>query len=181
MYRVRKAVKLRYSDIPAGGRHIVFRDEGARWEGLRDFRVERAPCGTILVRKRGRNVILQGEVRSALWFECSRCLEGFLYPVEATFRQVLRPPESGRAEAKETELSLEDLEEGIYDEEDIPVESVVVEQLLLSLPMQPLCDKNCKGLCPSCGSNRNLKDCGCHQEMGSPPLDSLKNFVVKNR
>ena len=84
-------------------------------------------------------------------------------------------------EAEEIELSPEDLEEGTYDEEEIPVESVVVEHVLLSLPMKPLCDANCKGLCPSCGSNRNLTDCGCHDGMGSSPLDCLKDFVVKER
>ncbi len=174
-------MKLHYSDIPEGGLHIAFRGEEAGWEGLKDFSVEEGPSGDVLVRKRGRNVVIEGKVRATLGFECSRCLERFSYPVEAVVRQVLHPSGEGKVAAREIELNSSDLEEGTYDEEDIPVKGVVVEHLLLSLPMRPLCDEDCKGLCPICGANRNAADCGCHEGTTGSPLDCLKDFVVKAR
>jgi len=35
------------------------------------------------------------------------------------------------------------------------------EEILLSLPIKPLCQVDCKGICPSCGQNLNEKECDC--------------------
>lgn len=36
--------------------------------------------------------------------------------------------------------------------------------ILLELPTAVICDEGCKGLCPICGKNRNVEDCGCEQK-----------------
>lgn len=53
------------------------------------------------------------------------------------------------------------------DEDILPVkdrcldlDSVVIENMLLALPMKHLCKEDCKGLCPVCGQNLNDADCG---------------------
>ena len=38
---------------------------------------------------------------------------------------------------------------------------VAMTDLRLSMPTKILCRPDCKGLCPVCGQNRNLTDCGC--------------------
>jgi uncharacterized protein len=35
------------------------------------------------------------------------------------------------------------------------------EEFSLALPVKPLCRANCKGLCPTCGCNRNHESCAC--------------------
>jgi uncharacterized protein len=181
VYRSEKSVKLQYSDIPEEGVRLRIRGEDAPWEGLAELSVETAPSGHLFLQKRGRNVLVEGEVRAALWFECSRCLERFLHVAELFVQQVLRPKGKERVEAKEMELHGEDLEFGSYDEENIPLASVVEEHLLLSLPMRPLCREGCKGLCPQCGANRNHEGCKCLGHIGESPFDSLKKFVVQKR
>ena len=37
-----------------------------------------------------------------------------------------------------------------------------------SLPMQPLCKEDCKGLCPHCGTDRNINECNCEDEVYDP-------------
>ena len=181
MYRVLKAVKLQCSDIPEGGLRFDIRGEDGRWEGLKGYSVEAQPCGQLFVQKRGRNVFVQGEVRTTLRFECSRCLEGFPYQVQTTLSQLLRPRGEDGPEAKEVELAPDDLECGTYDGEELLLDSVVEEHLLLSLPMRPLCDEDCRGLCPGCGGNQNRGECGCPEGSQESPFDCLKNFVVKER
>ena len=39
---------------------------------------------------------------------------------------------------------------------------MVREQVLLALPLRRLCREECRGLCPSCGVNRNADSCDCH-------------------
>jgi uncharacterized protein len=179
LYRAPKPVKLPCSDIPEGGLRVEFQGKDGRWNGLKGLAVKEPPCGFLLVQRQGLDVFVQGEVRATLWFECSRCLEGFQHTVEATIRQMLRPSGEARVEAREIELHPEDLEYGNYDGEDILLESIVEEHLLLSLPMRPLCREDCKGLCPGCGANRNQRECACAESARKSPFDCLKDFVVK--
>lgn len=179
LYRVLKGVKLQCSDISEEGLRFDIRGEDGRWEGLEGFFFESPPCGYLFVRRRGRDVFVQGEVSATFRFECSRCLEVFPYAVQTTLSQVLRPRGEDRAEKKEIELVADDLECGLYDGEDILLNSIVEEHLLLCLPMRPLCDEECSGLCPDCGGNRNQGECGCPEGSRKSPFDCLKDFVVK--
>lgn len=181
MYRAWKAVRLLYSEIPDEGVRIAFCGEDAPWEGLKDFSVEAAPSGHLFVQRRGRDVFVEGEARAVFSFECSRCLERFRHPVAASVRQMLRPRGNGRVETEEIELSDEDLEYGCYDEDSIPLQGVIEEHLLLSLPMRPLCMEDCRGLCSNCGANWNHAGCACAESTRKSPFDSLKEFVVQKR
>jgi uncharacterized protein len=42
---------------------------------------------------------------------------------------------------------------------------LVRDAVLLELPRAPRCREDCRGLCPECGTDRNVSDCGC----GAPP------------
>jgi len=41
---------------------------------------------------------------------------------------------------------------------------MVRDALVLELPLAPLCRSDCRGLCPSCGSDRNESPCACVAE-----------------
>jgi uncharacterized protein len=49
----------------------------------------------------------------------------------------------------------------------INVEGLVRENVLLTLPAQPVCHEGCRGLCPQCGMNLNRGACPC----SSTPID----------
>jgi uncharacterized protein len=51
------------------------------------------------------------------------------------------------------------------------------EQFYLALPMKPLCQEGCRGLCPQCGTNLNQSECACISEWKDPrlaPLEAIK-------
>ena len=48
------------------------------------------------------------------------------------------------------------------------------EQFYLALPMKPLCGNDCKGLCPTCGTNWNKGTCDCSNQSEDPRLAALK-------
>ena len=56
------------------------------------------------------------------------------------------------------------------------------EQIVLGLPLKPLCREDCRGRCPSCGKNRNTGPCGCPpaEEPGDPRLAPLRKLFDKN-
>ena len=43
---------------------------------------------------------------------------------------------------------------------------LVEEQIMLALPLKPLCRADCKGLCPQCGARNDGEGCRCE-----PPVD----------
>jgi uncharacterized protein len=69
----------------------------------------------------------------------------------------------GEADADEDQTQLEEDELGIVRVagNEISTEPLLAEQVLLNLPMKPLCRPACAGLCPTCGADRNLEHCGC--------------------
>jgi uncharacterized protein len=44
---------------------------------------------------------------------------------------------------------------------EIDLRSAVREQWLLIAPPYSLCKDDCKGLCPTCGADRNVTNCDC--------------------
>ncbi len=59
----------------------------------------------------------------------------------------------------------------------LDLEPMVREVLLLDAPLVPLCRPDCRGLCPTCGVDRNHEACGCSQDAADPrwaALDELK-------
>ncbi|RMF92426.1 MAG: DUF177 domain-containing protein [Candidatus Schekmanbacteria bacterium] len=71
-----------------------------------------------------------------------------------------------------------DLEEEIYfiDDEFVNLVDIALEQVSLSLPIKPLCNEDCKGLCPECGQNRNERECRCKDNYIDPRFAILEKL-----
>jgi len=105
-----------------------------------------------------------GEFSTKLAAPCDRCLETGTFAVAEHFDLYYRPAATLET-GEEIEIKDEDeIQVGFFDGEEISLEEILREQVLLALPVQRLCREECKGLCPSCGANRNQSVCAC-----SPP------------
>jgi uncharacterized protein len=122
-----------------------------------------------------RRFRLVGRVSTLVELTCSRCLEAFRLPVDAAFDLVFVPAQENTGEG-EIEVDEEDLSTAFYRDEIIDLGAMMREQFLLALPMKPLCQEACRGLCPSCGANRNTGMCSCTHEWTGPRLDALRDL-----
>lgn len=93
--------------------------------------------------------------------ECSRCVEAYPFANTSTFHVVFRARPEVSAENDEIEIAKEELDVEFYSERSVPLRDLAVEQLQLAIPMKPLCDDTCLGLCPVCGKNRSRESCSC--------------------
>ena len=102
---------------------------------------------------------VQGQVRVRLQAECDRCLEPADFPLDSGFELYYRPVADGYGEEKS--LDAGEAEMGFYEGDGLELNDVLREFVLLALPMQRLCNENCKGIRPACGQNRNQNECRC--------------------
>ena len=120
--------------------------------------------------------LLAADVECDLHGTCSRCLEDCVSKISAEFEIMFQREENVRGFSGPTEgdfVLLSSEEESCYD-----ISPMVKESLLLSIPMKILCAEDCKGLCPICGANLNIEECGCERDETDPrwaPLNELLN------
>ena len=108
---------------------------------------------------------------------CSRCVEPFPFANTSTFHVRFRPRLEVSEENEEIEITdKEELDVEFYDERTIPLRDLALEQIQLSIPMKPLCDESCLGLCPQCGANRSREACSCEASIVDERWDALKGI-----
>jgi uncharacterized protein len=101
-------------------------------------------------------VSLEGQVRP----RCARCLEPVAVELHRTWDLVYHPV-AELAPEQDVEIRSADTEIGFFRGEGVELEDVISEQVLLALPMRIVCRDDCRGICPHCGQNLNLGQCGC--------------------
>lgn len=126
----------------------------------------------------------KGNLSARLTFACQRCLEPAVIEVEQPWLFYFFPPggtlphSAARRDAKDVLESDEvDPEALHHDREQIDLGIPLREQLLLALPMIPVCKEDCLGLCQVCGENRNLVTCLCAPNQKKSPFASLREMV----
>jgi uncharacterized protein len=82
---------------------------------------------------------------------------------EAAFLLEYQPASLAPAE-EEVEVAPETPEVVYYQDDRIPFQSLVAQQMYLEIPEKVLCSESCKGLCTRCGADLNLGDCPCPPE-----------------
>lgn len=109
---------------------------------------------------------------------CSRCAEPLTLPIDGEFAMGLAHVE-GAAEDTENTLSeeSEELDIEYFRSNEIDLDPLLEEQILLNLPYTPVCRPDCKGLCQSCGANRNTQTCQCRKQNPLNPFAVLAKEV----
>lgn len=113
-----------------------------------------------------------GSVSCQATIECVRCLEPFSADLRGTVDFSIQMAGSRRIDPENVPDN-EIIVEGNRAEVDIS--NPIREALILEVPIKPLCDEDCLGICPHCGINRNEKECNCKTETTDPRWDGLRN------
>jgi uncharacterized protein len=116
---------------------------------------------------------LVGRVKTTLEMSCGRCLEPFTLDVDAPFDLRYQPHAENKG-VGEREIEADDMDTAFYENDQIDLGQLMQEQFYLALPMKPLCQDDCKGLCPNCGTNLNKATCDCDTHWDDPRLAGLR-------
>ncbi|HEV2635189.1 MAG TPA: YceD family protein [Actinocrinis sp.] len=90
-------------------------------------------------------VLATGVVAGSLVGECVRCLDPVEVDVNAEFQELFYYDDDT--------LSAEEAQEAVFVvEELLDLQMIVHDGVRLDLPLQPLCEPDCPGLCSECGA-----------------------------
>jgi uncharacterized protein len=105
--------------------------------------------GMVRITRTPQGMLVQAEFKGNIAAECVRCLAGFLQPIQTVFSELY---------AFKTKATTES---GLILPEDsnIDLAPLAREYLLLEIPFSPVCKPDCKGLCPICGEDLNVRTC----------------------
>lgn len=124
------------------------------------------------------HIRVAGGVDTVVGLSCSRCTNRFTTDLSSDFT-IFFTKASGLPLDDEVELTDQDLVAVTYDGEEIDFTEQIAEQVLLELPLKPLCRETCRGLCPNCGADLNSNMCSCQEEKASLTFSALKDFKAK--
>ena len=110
-----------------------------------------------------RGLLATVKARARIRGTCSRCLAPAESPIEIEFQEEFIPvidPASGK------HITPGEADEGFVIDSDLMLDlgEPLRQYALMASPSKPLCQPDCAGLCPSCGTNLNEGSCSCRAE-----------------
>jgi uncharacterized protein len=123
----------------------------------------------------------EGLIRGTASLPCGRCLAVADTPLKCTFRLSFArtiPGPDTESPPETRELQAEELGIVLFEGDDIDLRDVIQEQVIMAIPMQPLCREDCSGLCARCGANLNDGPCDCTGDEVDPRLAILKKLKL---
>lgn len=122
---------------------------------------------------------IEGRISTLVSLDCSRCLGRFDMAIETEFSATYenRPhQEPEDDDAAEVELTRDQMGTLSFSGDVIDLTGEIAQQVVMSIPFQPLCSEKCQGLCAHCGANLNEGPCRCHAKEKEGPFSVLKNL-----
>lgn len=148
-------------------------NEEGRFEGPLTVRLRVTPTAGM--------VQVEGRITGKATLACSRCLADVDCPLQTTFRLTFTgtlPGEAADSPSDAHELQAEELGLVLIEGDQIDFRAIIQEQVILAIPMQPLCREDCRGLCAHCGANLNDGPCHCRGTDIDPRLAILKTLKL---
>lgn len=150
-------------------RHYQIREE---IEGIDPGLIIREPLvGQIEMVRTADGILVRGELTTAVELQCDRCLEPFIQKAEFEIEEEFRPAIDMSTGAR---LPCDEQETHIDEHHTLDLTELMRQSIFLALPMHPVCQIGCLGLCDRCGQNLNEGPCDCRESMVDPRLEILK-------
>jgi uncharacterized protein len=123
--------------------------------------------GIVNVGRTPQGLLFTGHFRGGTILECVRCLKPFEQELRWTLSELYAF----------TPKSVSDSGLILPEDAQVDIEPLIREYALLEIPINPICRFDCLGLCPICGEDLNVRDCGHRPGRGASPFAALRDFL----
>jgi uncharacterized protein len=165
-------MKIIISEIPEEGLDLEFEDSIKSDDTISPVRAH------LNINKAGTEVVIKGKLSADVELQCSRCLKDFRTMLTLPVDVIYNPVENLKGKEKH-ELKTDELDTSFYYGDELDLLDLLKEQIILNLPMKPLCSELCKGICLQCGADLNTGNCSCSEREINPRLEVLKKILDK--
>ena len=137
--------------------------------------------GTVEILRTHQGVLVTARISTEVQTTCGRCLTEFQRFSSLTLEEESYPtvdPGNGQ------KMFPPDESEGVVHIDDrhmLDLSDVVRQYVLTEIPIKPLCNDNCLGLCPECGINLNEEKCKCDTALADPRWGALSELLAEGR
>ena len=142
--------------------------EGERHHLTGQVRFDRTP----------RGILVRAKIAGTMTGVCSRCLKPITYPIELDIEEEYLPMADVNTG---TPVELQEGEEDAYRisaRHVLDLAEPAQQYWSVALPMAPLCDENCAGLCPVCGDEISESGHVCTREQMDARWTKLANLKL---
>lgn len=165
------------SELDAGGKHYRFPVRAGWVRGALEGHeaTSTGADGALDVRasKSGHDVVVHGTLDAELTVPCARCLEPAELSIHAEISVLFVPASALKGEKDgEDELTDEEADTLPFDGETVNLDDLVRDELILEIPMIPLCSEACPGMSPA-------PDQGTGDKPIDPRLAPLLDFAAR--
>ena len=176
--------------IPSHGLEMASREDAAQFPALKEL-TDNGECEFIepiavqLTLKPMRDFLrVEGSLSSLIRQPCVRCLETFDHRLKSRFtlnysKEI--PKDLHQNNKEGIELTAQQIGIVFYEGDKIDFSPSIQEQIVLAIPLKPLCRQSCMGLCSQCGQDLNKSECQCDTQASNGPFDVLKNLDLPSQ
>ncbi len=128
--------------------------------GYDTYHFRTPPTWRAIITNTGNALLVSGTVTASATTACARCLEDVFFDFNGELEgyYLINTQEEPPEDMDDDEF------EYLPENKTIDMEPLIIAGLLLELPLVPLCDEECKGICPECGANKNTEPCTCEEQ-----------------
>lgn len=164
-------------ELPPEGAHFTLADQTTWLSPIGAFGMKCAVSepleASVTVIPAESGCLVRGRLTGAVVLPCNRCAEDASVSLAADFEEFEPLPPNAQENGEESRIILRD---GVFV---LDLGVLCWEELLLALPLAPLCRSDCKGMCPVCGTNLNSGVCACAREDPDPRLAALRGLRIR--
>jgi len=178
---------IKTTDLDAGGKEFRFPIR-APWvrgafEGHEATAADTDGLLSVRASKSGHDVVVHGTLDAPLRLPCARCLEPFTFALHTDISVMYVPGSKAKTttEEGEAEYTLADAEADTlpYDGETVVLDDLVRDELVLGVPMIPLCSDDCTGMSPAPGSRAEVSSTAKSIDPRLAPLLAFREKTTK--
>ena len=180
-------MQIRVTDLPAEGIRMEERLDATAMKALAGLQengvceIQTPLAATLRVTPSAGLIQVEGRIQGAAVLSCARCLARSDSKIDNSFRLTFAREVPGDGDAPSSdarELQAEELGLVLFEGESIDFRDIIQEQVVMAIPMQPLCRDDCRGLCTHCGADLNDGPCDCNGDDIDPRLAILKTLKI---
>jgi uncharacterized protein len=135
--------------------------------------------GSAKLTRTNRGILVDTNISTKVPVECSRCLTPFDIKLDIHFEEEYFPS-IDVISGMPNEISEENSDYMIDEHHILDLTDAIRQNILLAIPMKPLCKPDCAGICPVCGKDLNKESCNCSYDEIDPRWKKLNNLKNKN-